>query len=659
MRTAPNDPHLLRAALDFSGNGIIIYDCVRDKQGDIQDFRVILANKKAEELAGMTEERMIGRLVGELFPGTLELDFWKCAAEVIATGQPYGFETNYALPHEPEARYAVQLAPYGDGVAVTLTDITDSYRQQKSYEEQAALLDRVLNHSQNGITLLEPVRDANGAVRDFRIAMANKAALRMTRLGPDYLKKQTLLTDIHGNTRFDGLFTACADTLKSGVPCRLEHYYVQFDSWFDISVACFGDALVVTFQDISAAKKAAFARQEQSDLIESVLNGSLNGLIMFKALRNEQGKVYDLQVKLANDAAARVTGLSTDDMIGHTLQSLFPTMFTTGLFAQYVQTIETGSSYQTESYYDADGLKGWYEILAAKFDDGVLVSFIDITASKRYQQDLQKSIDELQRSNKNLEQFAYIASHDLQEPLRKITAFGEVLQTQYGDAIGKFGSDLVDRMRSAAQRMNTLIQDLLTFSRISSQKEPFRKVNLQTIVDEVLSDLETAIRDKQAVIDITTLPVIKGDALQLRQLFQNLLSNALKFTKAGVAPHIRIDCAQLPGRDITPLPGTVVSPSDYHKVFYAISITDNGIGFNDKYLDRIFTIFQRLHGRSEYQGTGIGLAIVQKVTDNHQGYVNAHSELGQGATFTVYLPAAEPQVEDFPDLGKKEVGSSQ
>ncbi|GAA4462165.1 hypothetical protein GCM10023189_38520 [Nibrella saemangeumensis] len=520
MRTAPNDPHLLRAALDFSSNGIVIYDCVRDKQGDIQDFRVILANKKAEEITGMTEAQMLGRLVGDLFPGSLEQDFWRYAAQVIASGQPYEFEAAYPLPNGREAWYTINLAPYGDGVAVSLNDITERYLRQKSSEEQ-------------------------------------------------------------------------------------------------------------------------------TDLIESMLNGSLNGLVMFKALRNEQGVVYDLQLKLANEAAASLTGLSPDEMVGRTLKKLFPTLAYSGLFEQYVQTIETGSSYRTESYYEADGLNGWYEILAAKFDDGVLVSFIDITASKRYQQDLQKYIEELQRSNKNLEQFAYIASHDLQEPLRKITAFGEVLQTQYGHVIDTFGTDLIDRMRSAAQRMNVLIQDLLTFSRISSQREPFRKVNLQTIVGEVLGDLETAIRDKQAVIDITVLPVVKGDALQLRQLFQNLLSNALKFTKAAIAPNIRINCVQLLGRDITPLPGTSVRASDLDKEFYAISIADNGIGFNDKYLDRIFTIFQRLHGRSEYQGTGIGLAIVQKVADNHQGYVNAHSQIGEGATFTVYLPVAEPMVEDM------------
>lgn len=655
MRTAPNDPHLLRAALDFSGNGIIIFDCVRDKQGDIQDFRVILANKKAEEIAGMTEDEMIGRLVGDLFPGTLEMDFWKSAAQVITTGEPFTFDADYIAPRGQSTRYAVKLAPYGDGVAVSLTDITESYNQRRAQERQSELLDRVLNHSQNGIVLLEPVHDGDQALCDFRVIMANESALRLTRISQEYLQTHSLLSQIDSSSLTDiNLFTAYADTLATGQPSRVEHYVLRFDLWYDVSAARLGENLVVTFQDITATKKAAFARQEQSDLIESVLNGSLNGLMMFKALRDDEGQVIDLEIRFANEAAASLTGLSTEAMIGRKLRSFFPTMFTNGLFEQYVQTIETGTSYRTESYYEADGLKGWYEILAARFSDGVLVSFINITPSKRYQQDLQKYIEELQRSNKNLEQFAYIASHDLQEPLRKITAFGEVLQNQYQDTLGKAGFDLIDRMRSAAQRMNMLIQDLLTFSRISSQKEPFRMVNLQTIVGEVLGDLETAIRDKQAVMNITHLPTLKGDAVQLRQLFQNLLSNALKFTRPETAPVIRIDCAEILGRDIDPLPGTVVNPADFDRLFYAITVVDNGIGFNDKYLDRIFTIFQRLHGRSEYQGTGIGLAIVQKVAENHQGYVNARSRQGEGASFTVYLP----RVESFAIDGYKSIVDS-
>jgi PAS domain S-box-containing protein len=239
----------------------------------------------------------------------------------------------------------------------------------------------------------------------------------------------------------------------------------------------------------------------------------------------------------------------------------------------------------------------------------------------------------LTQSNQNLQQFAYIASHDLQEPLRKIQSFGNLLSSRYKDSLGE-GTHLIERMQTAANRMSVLIQDLLAFSRISNKQDATNPVDLNKVVDVVLSDLELITQDTGAIITVDELPVIQGDESQLGQLFQNLIGNALKFRDPETAPIINItfdtmDARQLPDR---------VKPSRMTDRYYRISVADNGIGFDQKYADRIFQVFQRLHGRSEFAGTGIGLAICEKVASNHGGAIAAFGEPGVGATFSIYFP---------------------
>ncbi|RYC68361.1 PAS domain-containing sensor histidine kinase [Spirosoma sordidisoli] len=237
------------------------------------------------------------------------------------------------------------------------------------------------------------------------------------------------------------------------------------------------------------------------------------------------------------------------------------------------------------------------------------------------------------RSNQNLEQFAYIASHDLQEPLRKVQQFGDLLQAEYSQQLGE-GRLYVERMQAAANRMSTLIRDLLNFSRVSMRQEMVESVPLTDVVNTVLTDLELVIQEKGAVVRVEPLPVIEGDQSQLEQLFQNLLSNALKFTQPGRVPQIDVRLETLSAFRLPPS----VKPARLASSYYRIDVVDNGIGFDEKYLDRIFQVFQRLHNKRDYAGTGIGLAICEKVAVNHGGAITAASEPGQGATFSVFLP---------------------
>ena len=234
---------------------------------------------------------------------------------------------------------------------------------------------------------------------------------------------------------------------------------------------------------------------------------------------------------------------------------------------------------------------------------------------------LEESNTELERSNRELQDFASIASHDLQEPLRKIQAFGDRLSST-ADLTGD-GELYLDRMLSAAGRMRVLIEDLLTYSRVTTKAKPFKRVSLKRIVKEVTSDMEVRIAETGAQIKVGKLPAVEADGTQMRQLFQNLISNAIKFRKEDTPPRI-----------------SIYNVVDAHgdKNLVTISVADNGIGFDQKYVDRIFTIFQRLHGRNEYEGTGIGLAVVRKIAERHGGTVTAESELGKGSRFDITLP---------------------
>ncbi|GGB95274.1 PAS domain S-box protein [Dyadobacter sediminis] len=249
-------------------------------------------------------------------------------------------------------------------------------------------------------------------------------------------------------------------------------------------------------------------------------------------------------------------------------------------------------------------------------------------------EELSESNQLLIQSNQNLQQFAYVASHDLQEPLRKIQSFGNLLGDRYAAELGE-GRNYLLRMQSAAKRMSDLIEDLLAFSRISTKKENNEYVPLNKLMSSILTDLELSIQESGAELVVGDLPVITGDAMQLGQLFQNLISNALKFRKKDIIPVIRIQSQVVSEKEI-PLSGSSLRSASY---YYKIDVKDNGIGFDQKYADRIFQLFQRLHGRSEYSGTGIGLAICEKVAANHGGMISVISQPDNGSVFSVFLPA--------------------
>jgi light-regulated signal transduction histidine kinase (bacteriophytochrome) len=241
--------------------------------------------------------------------------------------------------------------------------------------------------------------------------------------------------------------------------------------------------------------------------------------------------------------------------------------------------------------------------------------------------ELKEMNERLQRSNQALQEFASIASHDLQEPLRKIQMFGELVRSRYGMELGDEVKAYVSHMNTAAGRMQSLLNALLDYARVTSRAKPFVEVSLNSLIQDVLSDLEARIHQTGGRVEVEPLPTVQADPTQMRQLFQNLIGNALKFHKEDEKPLVKV----------------FSHPSNDH---LAIFIEDNGIGFDEKYLETIFAPFQRLHGiSSNYEGTGIGLAICKKIVQRHGGSITARSTLGKGSTFIISLPLKEDRSE--------------
>jgi PAS domain S-box-containing protein len=366
----------------------------------------------------------------------------------------------------------------------------------------------------------------------------------------------------------------------------------------------------------------------------------------YEYILNSAGEgIYGLDTKgrttFVNPAAAKLTGWKVEELVGKLENEVFHSREGEGNTAFRNRD---GAQLNEQLFSRKDGTNFPVEYVRTQIQEkdkvvGAVVIFKDITERKRAEETLARKAAELARSNAELEQFAYVASHDLQEPLRKIQAFGDRLKSKLDAVQLSDGRDFLERMQNAAARMQTLINDLLTFSRVISASQPFVPVDLGAVTREVLGDLEVRIERTKARVEVGALPTIDADPLQMRQLLQNLIGNALKFQPPDQQPVVTISAEIIK----TPLAGSPeAGPLDE---VCQLTVQDNGIGFEEKYLEKIFAVFQRLHGRAEYEGTGVGLAVCRRITDRHGGTITATSQPGAGARFIVMLPVHQPRKE--------------
>jgi PAS domain S-box-containing protein len=362
-------------------------------------------------------------------------------------------------------------------------------------------------------------------------------------------------------------------------------------------------------------------KEEYRALFENMIDG----FARHKIITDAEDRPVDYVFIEVNNAFEELTGMKREGVIGRKVTEIIPDIKNdpADWIGKYGKVALTGESIRMENY--SQSLKKWFAVAAYSSEKNTFATiFQDITERKQIEQMLERKVKErtkeLEIRNQELQEFSFIASHDLREPLRKIRTFGDMMSEKIKYGTYEQIPDYISRMQSSAKRMQKLIKSLLDYSRVTTTQKPFKKTDLSMCLVEAMSNLEILIREKEANIELSSLPTIEADATQIIQLFQNLIGNALKFHKSGEVPRIKIYCKNVDDK------------------ICEVIVEDKGIGFDENYLQKIFMPFQRLHGRSEYEGIGMGLAICKKIIERHEGKITAASQPGKGATFIITFP---------------------
>lgn len=621
---------LLNSILETSPVATVVYAPIYDDAGQVTDFRPIRANKQAIELSGLPAESFLKLTLFQRRDDKSTLLPNLC--EDIRIQRQHSYEHQL-----PSGRWLHSVTtPFGEGFIATAQDITMQKNATQKIEDSIDLLNAVLDASPISIVVYETVRGAEGQPEDFRPIIANKKAMHLSNFSPEEFLQRTFFE------RFPGERGALMPQLTKVVDERIARYFEwqvpTSGNWVSSAATPFGEGFIATSLDITEQKRQSAQIEEQAQLFHGVLNSLQNGLSIFRMVRNEAGELEDLEYLEVARSVERDIGRTREAIVGKRISELFPDIRTTDYWKAYSEVATTGKPVSFEIHFTLQGYDNYLVNSVSPLGAGKLVSVYYIVNDLRQaQRELEHTVHELRRSNEDLEQFASIASHDLQEPLRKVESFGAMLETRYAEALGEHGRDLLQRMQNAASRMRNLVSGLLAFARLSGDEDvPFKAVDLNGLISDILIDLDETIKAAGGQVHTQSrLPFVQGQESQLRQLFYNLMTNALKFSREGVGPVIQIShCPLLPGDEMR------LSPLVRNQHYVRLEISDNGIGFEQEFAERIFGLFERLHGVSEYKGTGLGLSICRRVVERHEGAIWAESHPGQGARFIVLLKLA-------------------
>jgi PAS domain S-box-containing protein len=581
--------------------------------------------------------------------------------------QRYDVYNPTAAQFEPKVWRPVNKPVLGDEGDVqyiihTVEDITEAIRLQ----EETKVADQKLEESETKFHSV--IEQASNPILIFKgtemvLEEANEALFRIWNLDRSVIGKSIL--DIHPQTREEGFFALLQKVFFSGVPeygievpatfsdngsTRTVYFNFTYQAIRDSSGTITG--VLVMAHDVTEqvhARKAiecAQAETERQKRLYEAITSSTPDLIY----------VFDLEYRFtyANKALLTTWGKSWEEAIGKGMPENGYEDWHTEMHQREIdQVVTTKEPIRGEVTFPHAVLGNriydyiFVPVVNEKGDvEAVVGTTRDITEIKRAEDVLKQGREnletlvsertqELERSNGELEGFAYAASHDLKEPIRKIHFFADRLKERLNSKLEEEDRRYFERLEMGTKRMTSLIDDLLLYSHVSRGVSSVETADLNQTLSFVLDDLELHIEEKRAKIDVDPLPVLMDHQRQLQQLFENLIANALKYSKPGVAPQISITSGLVSGADIAP-PNASISKN---KAYHFIQVRDNGIGFDQKDAERIFNVFTRLHGNNEYRGTGVGLSIALKVVQNHQGYIWAEGKPNEGSTFKILLPA--------------------
>jgi PAS domain S-box-containing protein len=604
---------------------------------DISTFRLVEVNLAARKILGLPidinldiEQIQSYEFAVDPFPAFLKIEPPEVYAEVVRTGTNRDLgEIRYRNEQKIERIFSIQAFPLPQQrIGLVFEDISDRKQTEEIIRQSEQKL--LFHVQQTPLAVIE--WGVRGQVLEWNPAAEVMFGYKRSEAIGQFITQLITLPEQQKSVQ-----QLWDRQLKRGNSTRLTYKNVTKEGrqliceWYHTPLVDEqGEviSIISLAQDVTQRQQAQAAIRASEVRYRQLFEAAQDGILILDA---ETGAIKD-----ANPFILRLLGYSLEEIVGKKLWDL-------GLIRQAEEQQAIFHQLQTQHYIR-------YEHLPLKTADGhpIEVEFVstvywlgeqqivqcnirNITDRRRQEEALKQFTARLEQSNRDLQDFAFMASHDLQEPLRKIQTFGDRLQEQCNQSLSPEGQDYLWRMQNAAKRMQTLIDDLLTFSRVTTKAQPFTWTDLGAIAQEVLSDLEVSIHQTQAQIEIVDLPSIEADPLQMRQLLQNLIGNALKFHQPDQIPQIQIR-GQILDRS-SPETKPVFAPPTCQ-----ITVTDNGIGFDEKYLDALFMLFHRLHGRSEYAGNGIGLAICRKIVERHSGTITATSQPGQGATFIVQLP---------------------
>jgi PAS domain S-box-containing protein len=609
----------LASIVDSSTDAII----GKDLDGTITSW-----NKAAQQLFGYSAEEVVGRSVALLIPDDRQQEEKHILERIRHGDRVEPFETVRTRKDGRAIEVSVTISPVKDpggkviGASKIARDITERKRMEKAINESDDRFRNVIQSAMDAIITIDGQQKIlmfNATAETMFSCQAKNAIgkniesfiphrFRQAHAGHIRRFAETGVT-----SRGMGGMTALWGLRADGTEFPIEASISQVISG--------GERLFsVILRDITERRRMEEALRESEDRFRGVIESATDAVITVDAQQ---------RIMMFNAAAAAMFLCPAGEAIGKTLDRFLPERYRAA-HAEHIRRFgQTGvTSRKMGSLGALWGLRGNGEefpieasISQVSTSKESLFSVIlrDITERKRAEADLQKHQADLDRSNRDLEQFAYAASHDLQEPLRAVAGCMHLLQARYQDKIDERANEYIHHAVDGASRMQNLIDDLLSFSRVGTRGGEFQAVACEKAVETALKNLSAAMEETQTRVECDTLPVVSGDLLQLSLLFQNLIGNAIKF-RGPMSPSIHIG-------------------AERNGTGWTISVRDNGIGIDPQYFDRIFVIFQRLHTRKEYPGTGMGLALCKKIVERHGGRIWVESEFGKGTTFYFVLPA--------------------
>lgn len=621
------------------------------------DLIIEIGNQSMLELWRKEFAEVEGKSILEVFPELREQSYSGLLKNVMETGIPYRDTESLAHVDSHDGRKSFYLdfeySPLFNtnnevyGIMCTVNNVTDRVKARKLKEISQK------KHSKLIQTL--PVAmytiDKNGYIDLFNVA-AETLWGRKPQPGKDRWCGAYKLSTLEGNSIAHD-FCPMALAFKEG-KSRQEQIYMIRENGEKRHVIVHPQPLFNDIGEIIGASKVMIDITD-SKLAEEALRKSEE---KFRLLASSIPQFIwtsdpDGNLDYFSESFFKYSGTTNNEVLNGGWLDLVHPEDREKSISQWLHCVNTGKEFRFEHRFkNKEGVYHWHSSRAIpqKDEKGNILQWVgtstDIEDHKTFQKKLENLVEErtkelkkanieLENMNKELSSFAYISSHDLQEPLRKIQTFGSLIQQNDFENFSDNGKRNFGRMLLAANRMKTLINDLLTYSRTNSSEKIYEKTDLNLLLSEMHLEFAETLEEKNGKLEISKMPEIKAIPFQLRQLFMNLISNALKFTKPGVAPIVRITSKIIKGNKIE---NENAFPD---QKYLHIMVADNGIGFNQEYALKIFEVFQRLHGKGEYEGTGIGLAICSKIAENHNAIIKATSEINEGATFHLYFPMTE------------------